>query len=82
MFDSNYLNQCSTADIKSCDTASLVDLRDIQIDNDKPVAERVNDFIKQVRNPYLFKVGDITVKVSYGDGKPLSDAVAAVFKEV
>ena len=45
----------------------LVDIRDIQIDQSLPQKERVRSFIQQVRNPYQFKVGDVTVRVSYSD---------------
>ena len=80
MLDTHDLLRCREAELKSCDAASLVDLRNIRIDADKPVAERVRDFMEQVKNPYLFKVGDIVVKVKYGDGKPLPDALAALFR--
>lgn len=80
MFDTHELNRCRAADFSSCDTASLVDLRNIRIDADKPVPERVKDFMNQVGNPYLFKVGDIVVKVKYGNGKQLPDALASLFR--
>lgn len=65
----------------SCDVDSLVDLRDISIDTEKPVADRVCDFIEQVKNPYLFKVGDITIKVNYRNGRTITDAVIALLKD-
>ena len=45
----------------------LVDIRDIHIDTSLPQSERIRSFIKQVKNPYHFKVGKVTVKVSYSD---------------
>lgn len=57
-----------------CDKNTLVDLRDIKVDTGKTVYERVESFLSQVRNPYLFKVGDIIVKVSFGAGKEFSKA--------
>ena len=67
-------------DFLSYEAASPVDLRNISIDTSKSVVERVKDFLEQVGDPYLFKVGDITVKVRYGDGKTVTDAIAAVFQ--
>ena len=46
---------------------NLVDIRGIHIDSALPQSERVKSFIRQVGNPYMFKVGDITVRVSYAD---------------
>ena len=38
------------------------------------------DFAEQVKNPYLFKVGNIAVKVEYCGEKTLSDSLASVLK--
>lgn len=35
-----------------------------------PVTERILSFIDQLDNPYMFKVGDINVKVSYNENGP------------
>lgn len=66
----------SSASIQSCDRDSLVDLRDISIDRTQSVPQRVSTFFQQVHNPYLFKVGDVVVKVKYGNGKSITDALA------
>lgn len=63
------LAKLKEAEISACDADTLIDLRDIKIDTQKPIAERAEDFIEQVHNPYLFKIGDIIVKVDYGNGK-------------
>ena len=47
--------------------ASLVDIRDVQIDRSLPMEERVKSYVAQVKNPYLFRVGDTVVHVSYAD---------------
>ena len=58
-----------------------MDLRDIRIDAAKPITERVMEFLQQIRNPYLFRVGDIVVRVHYGDGKQLPDSLAALLQD-
>ena len=47
--------------------ASLVDIRDVQIDRTLSMEERVKSYIAQVKNPYMFKVGNTVVRVSYAD---------------
>lgn len=80
MINRSDLEKCKTQNFYNCDKGSLVDLRDISIDTSKSVFERMESFIVQVKNPYLFKIGDIVVKVSYGTGKDFfqafSDAIA------
>ena len=46
---------------------SLVDIRDVKIDRGKPVEERMKSYVEQIKNPYLFKVGNTIVRVSYAN---------------
>lgn len=78
MLKKSELNQCRNTSIMSCDLSSLVDLRDVKIDTTKSVRERIDSFMNQVRNPYLFKVDDVIVKVNFGNERPVADAFAAV----
>ena len=47
--------------------ASLVDIRDVRIDRTLPMEERVKYYVEHVKNPYMFKVGNTVVRVSYAD---------------
>lgn len=47
--------------------ASLVDIREVKIDRSLPIEERVKSYVEQVKNPYMFKVGNTVVRVSYAD---------------
>ena len=47
--------------------ASLVDIRDVKIDRSLPIEDRVKSYVEQVKNPYIFKVGNTVVRVSYAD---------------
>ncbi len=76
MLNSFELEQCRKTEIHSCDVNSLADLKNISIDIKKSGNERIISFVEQVKNPYLFKVGDTVVKVVYGNGKDISDALA------
>ncbi|MCD8106777.1 MAG: hypothetical protein LUE20_02285 [Oscillospiraceae bacterium] len=46
---------------------SLVDIRDVRIDRSQPVEERMKSYVEQIKNPYMFRVGDTVVRVSYAD---------------
>ena len=46
---------------------SLVDIRDVKIDRTHPVEERMKSYVEQIKNPYLFKVGNTVVRVSYAN---------------
>lgn len=47
--------------------ASLVDIRDVKIDRTLPMEDRVTSYVEQVKNPYMFKVGNTVVRVSYAN---------------
>lgn len=68
-----------TVAIADCSKDSLVDLHDVKIDPSKSVPEKMNDYFEQIKNPYLFKVGDVRVKVSFGGERPFTDALGSVF---
>ena len=69
------LDRLKNVDIEQCELDQLVDLRSVSIDKTLPVSERINSFVKQIKNPYLFKVDDITVKVEFSSGKSLEDSL-------
>lgn len=37
------------------------------IDRTLPKEERIKDFIRQIKNPYCYKCGDVVVKVEFSD---------------
>lgn len=57
-------------DVRNVALDDLVDIRSVKIDSTKCVEERIFDFIQQIKNPYVFKVGDIAVKVNYKENGP------------
>jgi len=55
-----------------------VDIRGVKIDQDLPVEQRALRYIEQIKNPYLFRVGDIAVNVQFTpEGRPLKEAVVS-----
>ena len=54
--------------IQDIDPGTLVDIKDVQVNMDLPKIDRMKDVIKQMNgNPYFFKSGKLTVKVSFSD---------------
>jgi len=45
----------------------LADIRDVAIDTSLPLIERMKSYIQQIKNPYLYKCGGITVRVSFAE---------------
>lgn len=72
--DLNFLKNAAIADYSK---DNLVDLHDVKIDAGKPVAYKMNDYFEQIKNPYLFKVGDIRVKVSFGGERSFTDVLGS-----
>lgn len=67
---SEWLNQLRAVDVRSIDKSSLIDLNQVSIDETKPVPERVAEFVRQIQNPYCFRIGDIVIKVVYKENGP------------
>jgi hypothetical protein len=48
----------------------LVDIRDVEIDPALPKEERRKSYLRQIKNPYLYRCGDMIVRVSFADTGP------------
>lgn len=70
IFNKADMQMMKDVDIRTVDRSELVDLNSVVIDEDKPIAKRMEDFVKQIRNPYCFRVGDVAVKVVYKENGP------------
>ena len=62
-------------------TDELVDIRTVVVNNELPKEERIADFVRQIKNPYLFRCGKYTVKAVFSeDGRTLEDCVKSLIK--
>ena len=59
--------QMRDTDIRTVDIENLVDIRNVHINPEQTKAERIRGFIRQVHNPYCYRVGKIAVKISFAD---------------
>ena len=74
------IQELKNVDINSINRDELVDITQIEIRNDIPVEERIQDFICKVKNPYCFKVGEFVVKTSFAENSSvtMSDCIKSL----
>lgn len=60
----------SRQNIETVNRNELADLSSIHIRQDLSQAEKILDFLEQIKNPYCFLCGDIPVKVCFTDDGP------------
>lgn len=78
MYTSEELEQCRNSDFDYCSKEGLTDISDIEIDTKKSVYDRMQSYFASVSNPYMFRVGDVGVKVNCLGEKDLCDALAEI----
>lgn len=78
MFDIAQLQSLKSVGAVDCNFSSLTDLKDVVVDTDKPMINRMISFAEQIKNPYLFKIGEFAVKVEYGVERNLSDVLVDI----
>lgn len=49
------------------DIKQMKDIRDIRIDRNLPREKREKQYLKQVGNPYLVRVGNVKVKIRFAN---------------
>lgn len=59
------LEEMKNVDIRKVDKGVLKDIRQIEVSQSLPLAERVKEFVEQIGNPYCFRVGSVAVKVAF-----------------
>lgn len=60
-------------DIRSVNPKDLVERTEISIDTTAEKDERINEYIRKIKNPYCYMVGGIVVKVTFSDGEETID---------
>ena len=59
----------------------LADIREVSVDKSLPREERIADFVRQIKNPYLFKCGKFTVRASFSpDGATLEECLRGILR--
>ena len=65
--DGKTLQELKRVNIKEVNPDELVDISEIEIDTKQSVQKRVKEYVEQVHNPYLVRVGEDVVKIGYSD---------------
>lgn len=68
------LKQMEEVDVRTVDIDTLTDLRDIDIDTSMSVEKKIESFIRQTNNFYVYRIGDYVVKVKFQkNGESIDD---------
>lgn len=54
-------------DVRTVNPATLRDIRDVKVNTNLPKAQRIQDYIRQIGNPYCYRHGKYVVKISFTD---------------
>ena len=61
------LEEMRNIDVTTVEEQDLVDIRDVEINGSLKQGKKVEDYVKQIKNPYCYKYGDNIVKISFED---------------
>ncbi|MDL2302004.1 hypothetical protein LJC58_06595 [Lachnospiraceae bacterium OttesenSCG-928-D06] len=61
------LKEMQKIDVNSVNIDSLVDIRNVVINEKLSQEEKVKDYLTQVQNPYCYRFDDYVVKISFSD---------------
>lgn len=57
----------------------IADIRDVSVDPSLPKDERIAEFLRQIRNPFLYRCGKFTVRAQYSqNGMSLEDCLKQI----
>ena len=66
-------------DVRTVNRSELVDIRDVKIDPNQSKSERIAEFVRQIKNPYCFKVGKFVVKAKFAEnGAKFEDCISGI----
>lgn len=79
MIDPAQLDKLEHPETGTTASEELVDISDVMVDG-TTAAERLESFLRQVKNPYYYKVGKTRVHISFAPAAPpLEDKLKAYF---
>lgn len=65
MINAESLKKMEETDIRKVQKESLVDIKNVVIDKSMQRAERISDYVRQIKNPYCFVCEGIIVKMIF-----------------
>ena len=64
------------ADPRTVDRETLVDVDTVEIDKSLPKKERIESYLRQIKNPYCYLQNGIVVKISFAGKESLESCVS------
>lgn len=61
------LEEMKNVDVTMVSEQDLVDIRDVEIKGSLKQDKRMEDYVRQIKNPYCYKYGDYIVKIGFED---------------
>jgi len=61
------LEEMRNIDVTTVEEKDLVDIRDVEINGSLKQDKKIEDYVKQIKNPYCYKYGDYIVKIGFED---------------
>lgn len=79
----NKIKTCKNLSIDEVDIDKIDELSEIKISKKKKGNERILEFIKNISNPYIFKVKDKIVKVEFANnGVSAEDSITNIVSTI
>ena len=77
------LESMRNVDIQDFDPNTIPDIKDIHIDTNQPVSDRILNYITQAKNPYFVRCGKILVKIEYSETETtIEDCMEGYFRSL
>ena len=60
---------------------NLVDICEVSVEKDLPKEQRIESFVRQIKNPYRFRCGDFVVNASFSNsGMTLEECLKGILR--
>ncbi len=61
------IEEMKDVDVTKVNPEDLVDIRDVKVNAHLKQEKKIEDFIRQIKNPYCYKYGEYIVKIGFED---------------
>lgn len=69
------IERMKNVDIKEVSILDLPNISDFEVDASKNISDRFTDYLQFVKNPYVFRVGNLGVKIEFVGDTPFEEAL-------
>lgn len=82
MFTQDQLDKLKQVDMDSVTLEELVDINDVVIDEKLSEMKRLESYLEQIKNPYLFRHGKFMIKVEFNEnGESLETLLGELIRQ-